>query len=304
MSKIYSKNPNAKELEIPFTMTPNFCLDTMAMRKPAENCVYFAIVRQTVGYMTIGRERKKSAPLSISRLVQLTGLSRQGVLNSRKSLFANGWILYKRGNGMTSYAIVDRYEEFKRIQESTELTEDSQLSRLDQSTELTEDSQLSRQIKEIEIKPLNKKKEKQIQPSYQEKEPEIELPKIKPLSEQLQELAEKNNIPYTDDVRQDNNFHSKLMLEIKNCTNEKILERANQFVSIAKRDKKPSWVLTNKLGFKTLKFKWDDIEMEYKAGKAHNAHPRPIKVKETLYDESRAGIVPTYEELQRMYSDV
>lgn len=141
-------------------------------------------------------------------------------------------------------------------------------------------------------------------PDKEIKEPEIELPKIKSLSEQLQELAEKNNIPYTDDVRQDNNFHSKLMLEIKNCTNEKILERANQFVSIAKRDKKPSWVLTNKLGFKTLKFKWDDIEMEYKAGKAHNAHPRPIKVKETLYDESRAGIVPTYEELQRMYSDV
>jgi len=151
---------------------------------------------------------------------------------------------------------------------------------------------------------ITTKKEKQTQPSYQEKELEIELPKIKSLSEQLQELAEKNNIPYTDDVRQDNNFHSKLMLEIKNCTNEKILERATQFVAIAKRDKKPSWVLTNKLGFKTLKFKWDDIEMEYKAGKAHNAYPRPVKVEETLYDASRAGIVPSLEELQRMYSDV
>lgn len=161
------------------------------------------------------------------------------------------------------------------------------------------------------------KKEKEIQPIYQEKETstfhtkvvsetlnDIQLPKSKTLSEQLQELAETNNIPYTEDIRQDNNFHSKLMMEIKNCTNEKILERAKQFVAIAKRDKKPSWILTNKLGFKTLKFKWDDIEMEYKAGKAHNAYPRPVKVEETLYDASRAGIVPTYEELQRMYSDV
>ena len=44
--------------------------------------------------------------------------------------------------------------------------------------------------------------------------------------------------------------------------------------------------------------------MEYKAGKAHNAYPRPVKVEETLYDASRAGIVPSLEELQRMYSDV
>ena len=38
--------------------------------------------------------------------------------------------------------------------------------------------------------------------------------------------------------------------------------------------------------------------------KSPNVLTRPIKIEEKLYDESRAGIVPTYEELQRMYSDV
>lgn len=38
--------------------------------------------------------------------------------------------------------------------------------------------------------------------------------------------------------------------------------------------------------------------------KSHNVQVRPIKVEETLYDESRAGIVPSLEELQRMFADV
>lgn len=114
---------------------------------------------------------------------------------------------------------------------------------------------------------------------------EIQLPKS--LSKQLQELAETNNIPYTEDIRQDNNFHSKLMMEIKNCTNDKILERAKQFVAIAKRDKKPEWVKTSKLGFKTLKFKWDDIEMEYNKDRPSNVTPFPTK---------KEPIRPTYDE--------
>lgn len=87
------------------------------------------------------------------------------------------------------------------------------------------------------------------------------------LSEQLKELAEKNNIPYTEDVNQDRLFLNKLMQEIKNCTNEKILERAEQFFSISKRDKKPAWIYSMKFGFKFLKFKWDEIEMEYNQNK-------------------------------------
>lgn len=165
MNKQISKSKDAKEMEIPFTMIPNFCLDTMAMRKPAENCVYFAIIRQTAGYMTEQGGRKKNALLSISRLVQLTGLSRQGVLNSRRNLFNDGWIMYKLFGGMSSYAIIDRHEEFKRKQESTELTDASQHSLLDQSTELTDASQMSRHIKESEIKSLNKNKESNSFPS-------------------------------------------------------------------------------------------------------------------------------------------
>ena len=161
MSKIYSKNKDAKELEVPFTMVPNFALDTIEMRSPAENCLYFVIIRQTVGYLNQNGSRKSKADLSISRLVKLTGLSRQGVLNSRRNLYDAGWILYRINSSMTSYGIIDRYEEFRKKLESTELTEPSQLSRQDESTELTEPSQLSRHIKEISKINTLKEKEKE-----------------------------------------------------------------------------------------------------------------------------------------------
>ncbi|MBK8396102.1 MAG: hypothetical protein IPL26_12810 [Leptospiraceae bacterium] len=254
MSKIYSKNKDAKELEIPFTMTPNFCLDTMAMRKPAENCVYFAIVRQTVGYLTPNGSRKKSAPLSISRLMQLTGLSRQGVLNSRKSLFKDGWILFKRGEGMTSYAIVDRYEEFKRIQESTELTSDSQLSRQDQSTELTSDSQLSRHIKEKEIK-FNK-------------EIEIKENEIVPLPTQLKEFAKNNNLVYEMNTREDQKAQSKFVTELSQ-TNEQILAQVERLKPILKDSSCDWWSKTNSFGFNFLLKNWGRIDAWHNANKSN-----------------------------------
>lgn len=249
MSKIYSKNPNDKELEIPFTMTPNFCLDTMAMRKPAENCVYFAIVRQTVGYLTPHGSRKKSAPLSISRLMQLTGLSRQGVLNSRKSLFRDGWILFKRGEGMTSYAIVDRYEEFKRIQESTELTSDSQFSRLDQSTELTSDSQLSRHIKEIEIKTINKNKEQ-----------------TTPLPTQLKEFAKQHGLVYEINVDEDRKIQSKLVSQLS-ITNEQIVKQIERLKPILKDSNCDWWSKTNSFGFNFLLKNWGRIDAWHNSNK-------------------------------------
>ena len=159
MNKQYSKNKDDKEVEIPFTMVSNFSLDTIHLRTPAENCLYFVIIRQTIGYLTQSGERKKNASLSISRLMQLTNLSRQGVLNARRKLFENRWIMYKLFGGMTSYAIIDRYEEFRKKQESTDLTNGSQLSLPDQSNDLTDASQLSRHIKEKEIKALKKEKE-------------------------------------------------------------------------------------------------------------------------------------------------
>lgn len=165
--KDISNNPNSKELKIPFTMVPNFALDTMAMRTPAEDKVYFAIIRQTYGYVTEEGNRKKSAWLSVSRLIQITGLSKQGVLNARKSLFKNDWIFYKMDNGKTRYAIVDRSNDLTIIKqlESTEFTDSSKVSRLEESTELTEASQVSLPIKETVNKTF-KEKEKEDSLSY------------------------------------------------------------------------------------------------------------------------------------------
>ena len=251
MYKQISKNKDAKEMEIPFTMIPNFCLDTMAMRKPAENCVYFAIIRQTAGYMTEQGGRKKNALLSISRLVQLTGLSRQGVLNSRRNLFNDGWIMYKLFGGMSSYAIIDRHEEFKRKQESNELTDTSQQSLPDQSNELTDTSQQSGHIKESEIKTI--------------KEIEINTPT---LSQQLKELAEKNGLTYSINTREQNLFQNKLSMEM-GLTNEQILEQANRFFEIVTRDKKQSWIHSFSFGFKFLQFNWDKIDAWHNANKSN-----------------------------------
>jgi hypothetical protein len=64
--------------------------------------------------------------------------------------------MYKLFGSMTSYAIIDRYDEFSKKQESTEWTGSSQLSGHVESTELIGSSQLSGHIKEREIKEENK----------------------------------------------------------------------------------------------------------------------------------------------------
>lgn len=76
----------AKQSKTNFTQIPNQALDTMSFRTPAENLVLFAVCRKTYGW------QKTRDRISLTQIMALTGISKQGVLNCLKSLKLNNWI--------------------------------------------------------------------------------------------------------------------------------------------------------------------------------------------------------------------
>lgn len=76
----------AKQSKTNFTQIPNQVLDTMSFRTPAENLVLFAVCRKTYGW------QKTRDRISLTQIMALTGISKQGVLNCLKSLKLNMWI--------------------------------------------------------------------------------------------------------------------------------------------------------------------------------------------------------------------
>ena len=100
-------------------------------------------------------------------------------------------------------------------------------------------------------------------------------PDIKPdnkniptLSEQLKELAEKNGLTYSINTREQNLFQNKLSMEM-GLTNDKILDQANRFFDIVKRDQKQTWIHSFSFGFKFLQFNWDKIDAWHNANKSN-----------------------------------
>lgn len=102
-----------------YTQIPNVILDTYwPSMGAAEKDVVIQVCRQTFGW------HKDENELSLSRLMQLTGLSRQGVINGIEAAMKRG-ILGRResGNSYVYFVIVNV------VDQSTELTIDSQYSR-------------------------------------------------------------------------------------------------------------------------------------------------------------------------------
>lgn len=116
-----------------YTQVPNTILDTMSDLKPAAFKLAMALCRLTYGY------HRESVEASLTDLQELTGLSRQGVINASaeiEHLFSS-----LKDGGTTVWVVntVDR-------KQSTELTDEgdaSQQSVPEQSTELTSSSQQS-----------------------------------------------------------------------------------------------------------------------------------------------------------------
>lgn len=83
-----------------YTQIPNEVIDTMASRTPAQNLILIAVCRKTFGW------RKENDRISISQFQELTGLSRQGVLNCIDSLIEIGCIERRQIGNSFDYSIV------------------------------------------------------------------------------------------------------------------------------------------------------------------------------------------------------
>lgn len=84
-----------------FTQVPNLLLEEhMRVMKEAELRVVLAIARKTFGW------HKKSDILSLSQLMELTGLSRQGVINGLDDGIERGIITRKKSGQSYSYSLV------------------------------------------------------------------------------------------------------------------------------------------------------------------------------------------------------
>ena len=86
-----------------FTQTPNLLFDEqMAVMGNAELRVTLAIVRQTFGW------HKESDVISLSQLIKMTGLSRQGVVDGVKEGLERGTIKrYPEGQSFTYQLVID-----------------------------------------------------------------------------------------------------------------------------------------------------------------------------------------------------
>jgi hypothetical protein len=84
------------------TQIPNIILDNMAAYTHGEVLILMAACRNTIGW------HRETAPMSITWFINITGLSRQGVLNARDSLMEQGVLVEKenRGpNGVKLYSV-------------------------------------------------------------------------------------------------------------------------------------------------------------------------------------------------------
>lgn len=123
-----------------YTQTPNEIYDLIPQMSEAEMRITFAICRKTFGW------HKRADKLSISQLQELTGLSRQGVINGTKAGIERGTICKEQSGDSFLFSIVVNV-----VDQSTELTSASQPSR----PELVNlvDTQ-KKEIKEINCTPL------------------------------------------------------------------------------------------------------------------------------------------------------
>ena len=80
-----------------FTAVPNFLIEKlMRLLTPAQMKTMLVILRFT----TVFHRRRAAIP--ISKFIEFTGLSKQGVINSTKGLQEKGWIKVYRGNNRTT----------------------------------------------------------------------------------------------------------------------------------------------------------------------------------------------------------
>jgi len=114
-----------------WTQIPNYILDNMAAMHRSTFAVVLSVARKTVGYSNGNGGRKEWDTISLSQFEQMTGLSRQGVIEAVEDAIAHKWI-ERRQVGAQRY-------EYMLTSQPSEL-----VNSVDQSSQLTSTSQLSR----------------------------------------------------------------------------------------------------------------------------------------------------------------
>jgi hypothetical protein len=141
------------------TQIPNALIALMPQMAEAELKVSLAIARETFGW------HRESKTLSLTRLMQLTGMSRQGVINGVEAGLERGTIDREEDGQSFSYRLL-----VNEVDQSTELTSEQVVNEVDQASQRSGpvpvnevDRQLVNEIdtdKEIEKKKL-KEREKE-----------------------------------------------------------------------------------------------------------------------------------------------
>jgi phage replication O-like protein O len=82
-----------------FTKVPNFMIAKMCDMTAAELKIFLVVARKTYGY------QKQADKISLSQFQELSGLSRQGVLNGIKAGMDHGWLICEDDKYIYTYWI-------------------------------------------------------------------------------------------------------------------------------------------------------------------------------------------------------
>ena len=114
-----------------WTSIPNYILDNMAKMESATFSVVLCVARKTLGYTNGNGGRKEWDTISLTQFQQMTGFSRQGIIEAVEDAINGKWI-ERRQVGAQRY-------EYRLTSQPSEL-----VNSVDQSSQLTTTSQLSR----------------------------------------------------------------------------------------------------------------------------------------------------------------
>lgn len=206
---------------------------------------------------------------SLDVLAERSGISKQAFSKATTGLFKKGFIHRKKRYGSTNiYFVVWHIEDLDSIKESNKKAKKHKFKQSSDSigylnksdADDTNKSDADGHIESDDILKEQLKEQVKISESGSEK--------IQSLPSKIQELASKNNIEYSQSLRDDNNFIGHIQGKIANATNERIYEQAEKFVWLWNNCKpRPAFMNKRLFGFKQLCFSWDEIEAEYNARK-------------------------------------
>lgn len=157
--------------------------------------VFLAIARKTIGW------HKETDSVSISQLMKMTGISRQGVVDTISALSDKGIIIIDRS---TSRKASNRYTiNYENMSDGSQLSRPDVVNSVDHGSQLSrpQGSQLSRPTKEIVLNKLSKEKELSAKADHENQSPTSHQ-SIKHIFEQGSTVLSPTHEPYYHDGKE------------------------------------------------------------------------------------------------------